>query len=109
MLTISTTSISPISTPALAGYSAVFMRYSLAVTPKNPLLFACHFINFGSQITQGYRWYDYNYLGGKAKWDDVRATAKKEGNDLADQAQGVAQQAKGKVEDVAKEVQKKLS
>ncbi|EEY18914.1 conserved hypothetical protein [Verticillium alfalfae VaMs.102] len=30
-------------TGALVIYSATFMRYSLAVSPKNYLLFACHF------------------------------------------------------------------
>jgi mitochondrial pyruvate carrier 1 len=52
-------------TGALVIYSAVFMRYALAVTPKNYLLFACHFINEGSQLVQGYRFIDYHYWGGK--------------------------------------------
>ncbi|KAK5942928.1 hypothetical protein PMZ80_003933 [Knufia obscura] len=101
--------ISPQFTLALSGYSATFMRYALAVTPKNYLLFACHAVNFTSQSVQGYRWYDYNYWGGKAKWDEMRANAKQEGNEIADQAQGMAEQAKGKVEDAAKAVQKKVS
>ncbi|ETI26942.1 hypothetical protein G647_10041 [Cladophialophora carrionii CBS 160.54] len=46
-------------TAALTVYSGTFMRYALAVTPKNYLLFACHFVNFNAQLTQGYRWYDY--------------------------------------------------
>lgn len=46
-------------TTALTLYSATFMRYSMAVTPKNYLLFACHFINFGSQSTQGVRFLKY--------------------------------------------------
>ena len=41
------------------------MRYALAVSPKNYLLFACHFINEGSQLTQGYRWAQYNKWGGR--------------------------------------------
>lgn len=41
------------------------MRYALAVSPKNYLLFACHFINEGSQLTQGYRWMQYHKWGGK--------------------------------------------
>lgn len=102
-------SISPQFTVALAGYSSTFMRYALAVTPKNYLLFLCHFVNLNSQLVQGYRWYDYNYWGGKAKWDEMRANAKKDGSKIADQAQGIAEQAKGKVEDAAKEVQKKVS
>ena len=46
-------------TAALTVYSGTFMRYALAVSPKNYLLFGCHLINFTSQTTQGYRWYDY--------------------------------------------------
>ncbi len=46
-------------TAALACYSAVFMRYAVAVQPKNYLLFGCHIINFSSQITQGYRYLNY--------------------------------------------------
>ena len=52
-------SISGQMTAALTVYAATFMRYSLAVTPKNYLLFACHFINFNAQITQGYRYQRY--------------------------------------------------
>jgi hypothetical protein len=52
-------------TGALTIYSATFMRYALAVQPKNYLLFACHFINEGAQLTQGYRWMQYNQWGGK--------------------------------------------
>ncbi|KAI1845660.1 hypothetical protein JX265_005350 [Neoarthrinium moseri] len=54
-------------TAALTVYSATFMRYSLAVTPKNYLLFACHFINECSQLTQGYRFVNWHYWGGKEK------------------------------------------
>jgi hypothetical protein len=46
-------------TLALTCYSAVFMRYALAVTPKNYLLFGCHIINFSAQLTQGYRYINY--------------------------------------------------
>ncbi|KAH6660224.1 hypothetical protein BKA67DRAFT_547323 [Truncatella angustata] len=52
-------------TGALAIYSATFMRYSMAVSPANYLLFACHFINEGSQLTQGYRYVNWHYWGGK--------------------------------------------
>ncbi|KAK9773338.1 hypothetical protein SCAR479_10067 [Seiridium cardinale] len=52
-------------TAALTVYSATFMRYSLAVTPQNYLLFACHFINECSQLTQGYRFVNWHYWGGK--------------------------------------------
>lgn len=52
-------SISGTMTGALSIYSATFMRYALAVQPKNYLLFACHMINFCGQTTQGYRWLQY--------------------------------------------------
>lgn len=48
-------------TGALTVYAFTFMRYSLAVTPKNYLLFACHVLNAGAQVTQGYRWTQYHY------------------------------------------------
>ncbi|GAM40480.1 UPF0041 domain protein [Talaromyces pinophilus] len=54
-------------TGALTVYSATFMRYSLAVTPKNYLLFACHAINFTSQTIQGYRYLNYWNWGGREK------------------------------------------
>jgi len=76
-------------TGALTVYSATFMRYSLAVTPKNYLLFACHFINCGSQITQGYRWMQYNKWGGREEA-------------LKLQAEGGLKSAVGKVEADAK-------
>lgn len=46
-------------TGCLTIYSATFMRYAMAVTPQNYLLFACHFINFNAQLMQGYRWTQY--------------------------------------------------
>jgi len=54
-------------TAALCVYSATFMRYSLAVTPKNYLLFLCHFVNEGSQLTQGYRYLNWHRWGGREK------------------------------------------
>ncbi|PHH72355.1 hypothetical protein CDD82_6025 [Ophiocordyceps australis] len=54
-------------TAALCIYSATFMRYALAVTPQNYLLFACHFVNEGAQLTQGYRYLSYHNWGGKEK------------------------------------------
>jgi len=57
-------SISGPMTVALVCYSSVFMRYALAVTPKNYLLFGCHIINFSAQLTQGYRYLNYwKYVG----------------------------------------------
>jgi hypothetical protein len=57
--------ISGTMTGALTVYSATFMRYSLAVQPRNYLLFACHFVNEGAQLTQGYRWLQYHKWGGR--------------------------------------------
>jgi hypothetical protein len=52
-------------TGALVVYAATFMRYSLAVTPANYLLFACHLTNFGAQSTQAYRYLNYWNWGGR--------------------------------------------
>jgi hypothetical protein len=60
-------------TGALTVYSATFMRYSLAVQPKNYLLFLCHFVNEGSQLTQGYRWMQYHKWGGKEEMEKQQA------------------------------------
>lgn len=46
-------------TGALTVYSATFMRYALAVSPANYLLFGCHLVNFSAQATQGYRYLNY--------------------------------------------------
>ncbi|KAI5810210.1 UPF0041 domain-containing protein [Peziza echinospora] len=54
-------------TAALCVYSLVFMRYSMAVTPKNYLLFGCHFVNEGAQLTQGWRYYQWWHNGGREK------------------------------------------
>ena len=50
---------------ALCMYSLVFMRFAWKVQPRNMLLFACHFTNECAQITQGVRFVNYEYLGGK--------------------------------------------
>ncbi|KAK9703886.1 pyruvate transporter mpc1 [Basidiobolus ranarum] len=50
---------------ALCLYSALFMRFSLVVIPRNLLLFSCHFTNETAQLIQAYRFVDYHYLGGK--------------------------------------------
>ena len=52
-------------TLALIGYSSTFMRYALAVTPKNYLLFGCHVVNFSAQATQGSRYVNYWFMGGR--------------------------------------------
>ncbi|KAI9262767.1 hypothetical protein BY458DRAFT_514941 [Sporodiniella umbellata] len=46
-------------TLALCGYSALFMRFALAVKPTNYLLFACHATNEVAQLVQGYRYIKY--------------------------------------------------
>lgn len=51
-------------TAALVVYSAVFMRYSMAVTPKNYLLLGCHVVNETAQLGQAMRYINFNYLGG---------------------------------------------
>ncbi|KAH9408899.1 pyruvate transporter mpc1 [Tyrophagus putrescentiae] len=51
--------ISPRMTAALILYSALFMRFAIRVQPRNMLLFACHFTNFGAQAFQGYRCIKY--------------------------------------------------
>ena len=50
---------------ALCVYSATFMRYALAVQPVNYLLFGCHVVNEGAQLTQGYRYLQWTRWGGK--------------------------------------------
>lgn len=76
-------------TGALCIYALTFMRYSLAVTPKNYLLFMCHFVNAGAQFTQGYRYLDYHHWGGmeRSAASNVVDTAKAK-------AAGVTQKAK---------------
>ncbi|CUS23203.1 LAQU0S08e04390g1_1 [Lachancea quebecensis] len=49
-------------TGALIMYSGVFMRYALAVQPKNYLLFGCHVVNEAAQVGQAFRFVNYHYL-----------------------------------------------
>ncbi len=42
---------------AMCVYSALFMRFALAIQPRNLLLFACHVCNEGVQLNQLRRWY----------------------------------------------------
>jgi hypothetical protein len=96
---ISSSSLHRISgkmTGALVIYSATFMRYALAVTPRNWLLFACHFVNEGAQLTQGYRWMQYHKWGGKEELLKLEGGAKgvvgsvqKEVNALKEKAKDV--------------------
>ncbi|AMD21349.1 HER070Wp [Eremothecium sinecaudum] len=66
--------ISGSMTAALVVYSAVFMRYALAVTPQNYLLFGCHIINETAQLGQGFRWLQYHYLSGKEQITQAKNT-----------------------------------
>lgn len=96
-------------TLALCGYSGVFMRYALAVTPKNYLLFGCHVVNFTAQCTQGYRYINYWNMGGREKSLEAKA---KEGlsaaggslEKSASQAEGTLKSAAMKVESGAKDL-----
>ncbi|KAK1827186.1 upf0041 domain-containing protein [Podospora conica] len=69
---------------ALTIYSATFMRYSLAVQPKNYLLFGCHLINEASQLTQGYRYINWHHWGGK----DAAQAALETGKDAVKAVEG---------------------
>ncbi|KAK5123969.1 hypothetical protein LTR85_002166 [Meristemomyces frigidus] len=96
-------------TLALAGYSGVFMRYAFAVTPRNYLLFGCHVVNFGAQVTQGYRYLNYWNFGGREKALSARAQdglAKAEGSmdSAASQVEGAVKDAASKVESSAKDL-----
>lgn len=66
--------ISPQVTAALIGYSSTFMRFAMAVQPKNYLLFACHTVNLGAQLTQGYRYLNRHKL--RDAFEEAGAAAK---------------------------------
>ncbi|KAF2206428.1 hypothetical protein CERZMDRAFT_63387 [Cercospora zeae-maydis SCOH1-5] len=89
-------------TAALCGYSAVFMRYSLAVTPKNYLLFGCHLVNFSAQSTQAYRFVNWWYMGGREQSAEAKA---KEG---LNKVEGVVGQAQEKAKELAGKVEEKV-
>ncbi|KAK5461021.1 hypothetical protein LTS15_003084 [Exophiala xenobiotica] len=97
--------ISGTFTAALTVYSGTFMRYALAVQPKNYLLFACHFVNFNAQLTQGYRWYDYWYRGGQDRWAQLRTEAAK----VEGKTESIAETAKTKVAGAVQEAKKTVS
>ena len=92
-------------TAALIGYSGIFMRYSMAVTPKNYLLFGCHMVNFTAQSTQAYRFINYWYMGGR---ETTLGRKAKEGVASAEKAlEGPTAQAKeyaSKAENAAKDL-----
>ncbi len=76
-------------TGALTLYSGTFMRYALAVSPANYLLFGCHAINFTSQLVQGYRYINYFHFGGKEAL--LSEKAKTAGSEVVAKAEGVAE------------------
>lgn len=49
----------------------------MAVTPKNYLLFGCHFVNWFSQAGQGYRWLNYWKFGGREAKEAAAAIGRK--------------------------------
>ena len=67
------TLISGPMTFALIAYSGVFMRYALAVSPKNFLLFGCHLTNEIAQLGQGYRYVNYTYFTSDAEKAEIAA------------------------------------
>ncbi|KKY24265.1 hypothetical protein UCDDS831_g02597 [Diplodia seriata] len=82
-------------TGALVCYSATFMRYALAVQPRNWLLFGCHAVNFSAQTFQGYRYLNFWHMGGREKSLEAQA---KSGLDAAKtQAKDGLEAAKAKV------------
>lgn len=89
-------------TGALVVYSATFMRYSLAVSPKNYLLFACHFVNEGAQLTQGYRWFQYNKSGGKAQAEALKSKTEDNVKSVVGKVESEVQKSVEKVKDVVR-------
>lgn len=92
---------------ALLGYSGVFMRYAMAVTPANYLLFGCHFVNFGAQLTQTYRYLDYWNFGGREKI--LASKVNLEGSKLGKEAEGLVNQAKDAVSQAGEKVQEGIN
>jgi hypothetical protein len=82
-------------TGALTLYSATFMRYAMAVTPANYLLFGCHAINFSSQLVQGYRYLNYWNFGGREA--GLAQKAKEGVNEATSAIQGAGEKIKGVV------------
>ena len=91
-------SISGRMTGALTLYSGTFMRYAMAVTPANYLLFGCHAINFSSQLVQGYRYLNYWNFGGR------EASLAGKADKAKDEAMGMVGKAEQKLEKVAENV-----
>ncbi|KAL8874669.1 MAG: hypothetical protein Q9174_000009 [Haloplaca sp. 1 TL-2023] len=86
-------------TAALTIYSGTFARYSMAVTPKNYLLLACHTINFASQTTQGVRFLKYWNYGGREealKMKEGLQAARQEGKNILHEGEEKAKEVKGR-------------
>jgi hypothetical protein len=86
-------------TGALVLYSATFMRYALAVSPKNYLLFGCHLVNFSAQSAQAYRYVNYWHLGGRE--NSLEQTAKDGLSNAKASIEGAAATVKDKAQDLA--------
>lgn len=89
------------------------MRYAFAVSPANYLLFGCHLVNFSAQATQGYRFINYHYMGGREKVLEEKAkeglqVAENKAEGIANQAKDLAGQAQSKVKEVASEAKAKV-
>ncbi|KAL8893391.1 MAG: hypothetical protein Q9180_006274 [Flavoplaca navasiana] len=93
-------------TAALTVYAATFMRYSMAVTPKNYLLFACHFINFGAQSTQGVRFLKYWHYGGRE--EALKMKAQQAVQTTKTETQNVLQQGEDKGKSILHQGEAKL-
>lgn len=80
------------------------MRYAFAVTPRNYLLFACHSVNFTAQVTQGYRFTQYWYMGGReqrlsAQAEDAASGVSEGATKLAEGVKEGLSKAEGKVKE----------
>lgn len=63
----------------------------------------------GSQLTQGYRWYDYHYQGGDKKWVVIREQLKAKAAEAEKEMTGVVNQVEGKVNEGIEKVKSKVS
>ncbi|KAK9904213.1 hypothetical protein WJX75_006887 [Coccomyxa subellipsoidea] len=52
--------ISPNMTGVMCVYSALFMRFAWAISPRNYILMACHAANETVQLNQLRRWYEWS-------------------------------------------------
>ena len=88
--------MSPLPTTSRCHPAQLGPRRALAwrVQPRNYLLFACHATNATAQTTQGVRFYNYWYNGGKEKQELLAPPAPPKGKVMeaieAAQAEGRA-------------------